>query len=299
MNYEISNEEWHTCKVCNKSINDLKKIYGGSGVYYTQVFKKHLNIDHNMTPQEYFSNNLTIPKCPCNICNKDAKIIIKSSVFRWGYICGRTPGTMKWAEKAKVSRCGENNPMYGKSAWNKNLTAENNEILKKISDSRTGIVFSEETKKRQSVSAKNRKVHGHTGKKHSKETIEKCRQSTLNMIKNGKFKHTITKPYIEMIKILNKLKITFEEEKLLHYWSFDFYLPLLNLYIEVDGDYFHSNPKIYPDGPKTKTQKINYTRDISKTNYCKNNNINLIRFWESDILNNPESIECILKKYYQ
>lgn len=299
MCYEISNEEWKICKICNKSIQDLKNIYGGSGIYYTQVFKKHLVIDHNTTLQEYFSTNLSAPKCPCNICDKDAKIIIKGSIFRWGYVCGRTPGTMKWSEKAKISRLGKNNPMYGKSSWNKNLTSENNEILRMISEKRIGQKSSLETKMKQSESAKKRKIHGHTGKKHSEETKEKYRQNTLNMIKQGKFKQTVTKPHIEMIKILNNLNITFEEEKICHYWCFDFYLPMIDLYIEVDGDYFHSNPKIYPEGPKTKTQKINYTRDIAKNNFCNKNNLILLRFWESDILNNPESIECTLKKYCQ
>lgn len=59
-------------------------------------------------------------------------------------------------------------------------------------------------------------------------------------------------------------------------------------------------PSSIPIGPKSKTQKINYSRDISKNKYAIQNNINLIRFWEYDILNNTPEVKkqllCILKK---
>jgi very-short-patch-repair endonuclease len=111
------------------------------------------------------------------------------------------------------------------------------------------------------------------------------------MIKNGKFKHTDTLPSLKFESFLQDLDISYEKEKLESYWSFDFYLKDLNIYIEVDGDYFHSNPKLYNDGPKTKTQKVNYYRDKRKNEYCINNNINLIRFWESDILGDEECVK--------
>jgi very-short-patch-repair endonuclease len=92
------------------------------------------------------------------------------------------------------------------------------------------------------------------------------------------------------------MNIEYMEEYSISIWSTDFYIPELNLYCEIDGDYFHSNPLIYPNGPVTKTQKINYSKDISKNKFFEKNNLHLIRFWESEILNNPEEIKCKLKK---
>jgi len=70
----------------------------------------------------------------------------------------------------------------------------------------------------------------------------------------------------------------------------DFYIPKLNLGIEVDGDYWHANPKKY--GPndilKMPTGKIK-AKEIWKKDKIRENRIKekikLERFWEQDILN--------------
>lgn len=88
MKYEIDKKEWHVCKICNKKIKDLAKIYGGCGIYYTQVFKQHLKNDHDLTLEEYFNNR---PVCKCGICKQLCDIGgIKKSNFYWKkYKCGR------------------------------------------------------------------------------------------------------------------------------------------------------------------------------------------------------------------
>lgn len=298
MNYKIDKKDWHICKLCHKTIKELAKLYGGSNIYYTTVFKKHIEQDHNMKLEEYFDNR---PICACNICKQMCDIGgIRNSNFHWKkYKCGRTTGTMQWSKQAKINRCGANNPMYGQVPWNKNKTKNDNASLKIVSEKQTGRIISQETRKKQSISAKKRKIHGHTGHKHSKKTIEKLRQNTLRLITNGVFNHLKTKPHIAMTKILDELNIVYYEEQIVDVWSFDFFIPKYNLYIEVDGDYFHSHPKKYPQGPQTKTQKINWYRDIKKNQFCNNNNLLLLRFWECDILNNKDKIICALKKYLQ
>lgn len=122
------------------------------------------------------------------------------------------------------------------------------------------------------------------------------RIATLNRIREGKFKHLKSLPHRKMCEIFKSLKIKYVEEKIVDFWSFDIYLPSYDIYIEVDGDYFHSNPLFYPSGPKTNTQKINYYRDLKKNQFCLKNNLTLLRFWEADILGNSEKIICKLKK---
>jgi very-short-patch-repair endonuclease len=291
---DIKKEDWHVCRFCNKKIIDLAKIYGGSGIYYTKVFRTHLKEDHNIECEEYFNNR---PLCGCGICKREVDINLKGSSFRWKeYKCGRNEGVIKWSKEAKISRLGENNPMFHKIPWNKGLTKETSESMKRTSDKMKGKKSTEEQKQKMSESAKKRTVHGHTGKKHSEYSKELMRQETLRNIKKGTFKQTKTKPHIEFGKILDKNKIKYEEEKIVDCWSFDYYIIDFDIYVEVDGDYFHSNPKIFPNGPKTSTQKKNYYRDVKKNEFCKINSLKLIRFWECDILNDEEKIICDLQK---
>ncbi len=295
MNYEIEKKEWHCCKICSKTIQELAKIYGGSGIYYTDTFLKHLEIDHKISIDEYFIEHcLNIkPKCKCEICNQDSKVIRqKKSNFHWQeYMCGRFPETMEWGKRAEIERKGTGNPMFGKTPWNNGHTKENCPIMKQTAEKMTGRSLSDEhiqkLKDFQSVRIK----EPHKGFKHSEETKEKSRQRTLQMIKDGKFKQTKSKPHIKLSQILKEMNIDFEEERREDVWSFDFYLTKYNIYIEVDGDYFHSNPKFYPNGPKTNTQKINLSRDRKKNQFCENNKINLLRLWECDILNSEEDIK--------
>ena len=258
---------------------------------------------HQMKIEDYFASyiGLSRPVCACNQCKQLVNIAIKGASIYWKkYQCGRYPETIEWSKKAKKSRIGPGNPMYGKRAWNTGMSKDDNPILFRMAQKAKGRKASVEQKLHMSQAAKKRKIHGHTGHKHSEATKQKLRENTLRLIKMGIFKQTRSKPHLKMCEILESLNILYIEEKIIKYFSFDFYLPDYNLYLEVDGDYFHSNPRSYPDGPKTKTQKVNYTRDIAKNNFCRKKNLKLMRFWEYDILKGTEAISekllCILKK---
>lgn len=295
----LNKKFWTKCKICNKSLQNIKKEQKGSNNYFSRVFIKHI-LNHNISIEEYIENNLKLsrPVCKCGICNKKCTISKKcqADIKYREYMCGRMPGFQEWSEWAKKGRKGIHNPMYGKTPWNKGLNKNTHQSIKKAAEKNTNKKTSLKTKQKQSISAKKRKIHGHTGHKHSQETKNKISLSNVRRLQNKNISFTQTKPHIEFSKILTKLNIIYEEEKIVNYWSFDFYLPKFNTYIEVDGDYWHTNPNKYPQGPITKAQKTNYTRDIKKNNFCKQQNINLIRFWESDILKNKDKIICKLKK---
>lgn len=65
-----------------------------------------------------------------------------------------------------------------------------------------------------------------------------------------------------------------------------------NIAIFCDGDYWHSNPKIYRDVSKdlNATQKKNQKRDLEVNHTLLKKNYIVLRFWEYDIKNNME--EC-------
>lgn len=301
---DFDTKHWHTCQTCKKTIKELadqhqvkyNKKYRAN---YTIVFKDHIEKDHKSTLENYFGQFYAKEKCPCNKCDKYLGVYKgKSGNFRWKRLaCGRFKGCEESWAKMSQDRMGDKNPMYGKTPWNKGETKETSESIKAMSDKNTGRIVSEATKRRQSESAKLRTVHGHTGFRHSEATKQKLREYTLERIRKGDFAQLKSKCHIKMCELLDKFNIAYEEEKRVSHWSFDIYLIDLNTYIEVDGDYFHSNPVKYPDGPKTKTQKINWSRDQCKNKYCEENGLALFRFWECDILNEDKDIICQLQEW--
>lgn len=150
------------------------------------------------------------------------------------------------------------------------------------------------TKQHQSEAAKKRKHHGHTGIHHSEETKQKLRIATLKQFEKGDMPQSNTLPNNAFADLLVKNGIEFVKEKRISLYSFDFYLPIFNVYVEIDGDYWHSNPKFYPNGPINAAQRKNFARDCEKNDFVKMQNLVLLRFWEDDIINNKEFVEQTL-----
>lgn len=300
MDKVIDKENWYTCKICNTDIKELAKVYGGGNIYYNTVFFNHLGYDHNIQIEEYLREYCDIeqPVCSCgrDNCQKLIKIKRKgNSKIQWKELaCGYYEETKRWSEWAREGRKGAGNPMYGKECWSKGHTKDTHPSLKAMSEKLLAKEFIMTEEKRQRFSRMGKKSKGHTGKHHSPETKEFLRQNTLRLISEGVFEQNRTKPFIAMESLLEEIGIDFEEEKKVFRWSIDFYIPSKDIYIEVDGDYFHSNPKFYPDGPESVTQKNNFERDIAKNTFFEKSGLMFVRFWEDDILNRREEVKCKL-----
>lgn len=81
--------------------------------------------------------------------------------------------------------------------------------------------------------------------------------------------------------------------------SYDFYLPDSNILIEVDGDYWHVNPKKYDVndwGSLTPTQKKDIRVDELKNKWALLHGIPIYRIWEDDIRHQPEKVLKELKE---
>lgn len=81
--------------------------------------------------------------------------------------------------------------------------------------------------------------------------------------------------------------------------SYDFYLPNSNILIEVDGDYWHANPKKYDITDKdalTPTQKKDMKVDEMKNKWALLHGIPIYRIWEDDIRNKPNDVMKKLKE---
>ena len=69
------------------------------------------------------------------------------------------------------------------------------------------------------------------------------------------------------------------------------------LVIEVDGDYWHTNPNKFDVNKMNPTQKHNRFVDRLKDEWAGKHCIPIVRFWEDDIHKNPKYIFDTLKKY--
>jgi G:T-mismatch repair DNA endonuclease (very short patch repair protein) len=120
------------------------------------------------------------------------------------------------------------------------------------------------------------------------ENREKTRQSTIDQLRSGKMPSSKTKPHLKIIDVLNKNNIKHETEKQIGRFVFDEFLPEQNTLIEVNGDYWHCNPKKFTNGPINEIQKRRMERDKFKCEYARSSGFNLVILWESDIKNKTD-----------
>lgn len=129
------------------------------------------------------------------------------------------------------------------------------------------------------------------------ETKDKSRETALKMLEDGKFSHTNTKPQLIVNEILGNMNIDYINEYNVKYYSIDNYLSDYDLFIEVQGDYWHCNP-IKFEKPKNKNQKDRIVRDKAKHKYIKNKyNTEILYLWEYDIIHNIELVKYLIETF--
>ena len=95
-------------------------------------------------------------------------------------------------------------------------------------------------------------------------------------------------------KILKDMNLKFREQvAIANKFLVDVIIPENNLIIQWDGEYWHCHPKI--DNP-TERQLRQKKLDESQDSYLRKCGYKIIRFWETDIKENPEMIKCKIKE---
>jgi hypothetical protein len=131
----------------------------------------------------------------------------------------------------------------------------------------------------------------------------------------GFFRKTfrLSKPHRDTLQILDDLDIDYETETNEYFKSYnpimerrfcpivDIYIPIKKLVIEVNGCYWHANPKYYKSHDMFNTVHGKLTaeqiwqRDRIKEDHIINLNYNFETIWDDEI--NKERVEEILNKY--
>ena len=77
---------------------------------------------------------------------------------------------------------------------------------------------------------------------------------------------------------------------------YDFYLPDHNLIIEIDGSYYHADPRVVSEDKLTPMHKHNMRVDEYKNRWALAHGIPILRIWEKDINEHPTQVFEALKK---
>ena len=77
---------------------------------------------------------------------------------------------------------------------------------------------------------------------------------------------------------------------------YDFYLPTHNLIIEIDGSYYHADPRVVSEDKLTPMHKHNMRVDEAKNKWALAHGIPILRIWEKDINESPTKVLEALKR---
>lgn len=70
-----------------------------------------------------------------------------------------------------------------------------------------------------------------------------------------------------------------------------------SLLIEVDGGYYHSDPRLVKEGEMNRMQRRNKKVDAIKDEWAALHGIPILRIWEYDIRHSPDEVKRTLKNY--
>ena len=161
------------------------------------------------------------------------------------------------------------------------IRKENNpERGRKIAESLRGVPKSEEHKQKSRI-----------GIKKAWENEELRERQRINILNRFLSKKKNSPSKLEMVfeKMLIENHIGYETQFNLSHRLYDFKIKNTNILVEVDGDFYHTNPNKYVS-PICKTQEDVMKNDMKKNLIAKSSGYTLLRFWESDIKNNPQQV---------
>lgn len=101
-------------------------------------------------------------------------------------------------------------------------------------------------------------------------------------------------------KLLEKHKVEHRREVQLEpnsKWFFDFHIIGTNHLVEINGDYWHCNPRVYSK-PINEYQEWAVRRDFAKKQYAKRMGYETIVFWEHDLKWNLSNIDDYIRRVF-
>jgi len=120
------------------------------------------------------------------------------------------------------------------------------------------------------------------------------RRNIIKRLKNHEMPFLSTKIEKRIARELDKKSIPFIPQYVIgKRFVCDFAIPVFNIIIECDGDYWHANPKIYNHSKLDYRQRNKVNRDKFKKKCLRKKGWKVFRFFESNINKSPQ--KCIDK----
>lgn len=293
------------CKICKKECNDINSL------------RSHSLQTHNITSEEVYVDyvlNGVKPKCECGCGGNPSFITINKGFYKFIKTHhNRVPGKNNFHKNPdthkKAIETQKKNWKDGKyKGWWEDKTPETLEKIegikeklrndkergKRISEKLKGVPKTQESKRKLSITQKNRY------KNNPQLKINQSEYKLNWMRENSKVK--TSKLEVKFMELLNKIGLVKDIDFIHNHLVsniktfFDFYIPHKKIIIEVDGDFYHCNPNTKYVIPEYEIQKKNLSNDKRKNSWCKNHNITLLRYWEKDINERPEWVISDLKE---
>lgn len=185
------------------------------------------------------------------------------------------PETLRKIRESKkhIDFRGEKNPFYGKRHPQKTM----DQILGKMKEWRDSITpeQKEEISKKLSESQKKLRAQNPEKYRESKSKAGRAAMLSLERFKKNKLELDVEKKLVEMGLI------SFEYSVILGFLQFDFGWKGHRVLLEVHGDYWHCNPKIY-EKPKNEVQRKKLIMDEQKKAFAEEHGFKLFILWEKD-----------------
>jgi very-short-patch-repair endonuclease len=251
----------YICNNCKREFNN----YNG--------LAKHTSKAHSISGIELYMSvhNLEyVPKCKCG-CGKDVNFQLgKFGEYLQGHKAKATGFYTKEGLEKSLQKRKERFASGELEQWNKGKIYEGEELEEKRRIAKDPV-------RRDKISK------ALTGKPKS-EAHRKIMCETLARNRKEILKGNPSKLEFTFADILTGLGIEFTHQYEVEGFDYDFYIPSRNLLIEVDGDYWHGNPEKFSE--LNNMQRKNKGLDKLKTKHAADRNFQLLRFWETDIVNN-------------
>ncbi len=289
------------CKVCQK---EFKNILG---------LRSHSSLSHGISPETLYVEQILngeYPKCACGCGDKPPFNTIKKGFYLYiqshhNRVIGNNNFHKNPETKIKSSKTQSEN--WKKELYRKWWEEDSEETKMKIESIKDKLRNNKNRGNKISIKLKGIPKTEEHKIKVSKSQIERFKNNPQLKIdaserrikwlrKKQKNKKTkLEKTFEDILKLL-KIKNEYQYE--FNNRLFDFYLNDFNVLVEVDGDFYHCNPEIFPI-PTYEVQNLSLKNDKFKNELCKNHNIKLLRYWEKDINERPEWVISDIKDKLQ
>lgn len=261
-----------------------------------KIIKDNNLLRNRRIPKEFydnfsFENNKWCGYYICKTCNDKIKFCINDKS-----LLNRNLKRKKECKKCSLKKQrGDGNPFYNKKHTEKSKN--------KISNNRKNKAIGKKNAMAKKIWRD--KVKYNLKKKWDDGLMEDVRKKMSDIMKtriaNGELKSYNRSKAEDEIILLLKNKYLVIPNYIIESKIFDIYIPDLNLLIEYNGDYWHSNPKIYDENyfnkKKNKTAKEIWLYDKNKLDLSKKYAYNCEVVWESDYKKNKNIIKKIITKY--